>query len=278
LFDDSRKRPIPFLPQKIGIITSKDGAALRDILTVLKRRFINVEILIYPVKVQGDDAKHEIAEGIRYLNNEQPQLDVLLIGRGGGSMEDLWAFNEEVVARAIASSKIPTISCVGHEIDFTIADFVADLRAPTPSAAAELVVKNKHEFVSQLDNYIKQLKSHLVRTTENLEHKLISLANSRVFTQPLTVIEEKIQQVDDFSGKINNSLKHLVELKLRDMRVLSEKLNVLSPLNILSRGYAITWKLPDRRLIRSVNDVIPGDTILIKVSDGELETQVTKKE
>ena len=141
LFDPSRKKPIPSLPQKIGIVTSPTGAAIRDMLTVINRRFANVEILIYPVKVQGEGAKDEIAEAVQYLNQHHADLDVLLVGRGGGSIEDLWAFNEEIVARAIAASQIPVISCVGHEVDFTIADFVADLRAPTPSAAAELVVK-----------------------------------------------------------------------------------------------------------------------------------------
>ncbi|MFQ3675231.1 MAG: exodeoxyribonuclease VII large subunit, partial [Endomicrobiia bacterium] len=153
LFDESRKRKIPFLPQKIGIVTSPNGAAIRDILSVIRRRFANVEILLYPVKVQGFGAAEDIAEGIKFLNTNFPELEVILVGRGGGSIEDLWAFNEEVVARAIVGSKIPIISCVGHEIDYTIADYVSDLRAPTPSAAAELVVKNKQEIVDKIYSY-----------------------------------------------------------------------------------------------------------------------------
>ncbi|MDD5102154.1 MAG: exodeoxyribonuclease VII large subunit, partial [Endomicrobiaceae bacterium] len=150
LFEQKCKKQIPYIVNKIGIVTSKDGAALHDILSVLNRRFSNVEILIYPVRVQGEQAKYEISNAIEYLNNNYKELDVLLVGRGGGSLEDLWAFNEEIVARAIFNSKIPTISCVGHEIDFTIADFVADLRAATPSVAAEIVAKNRADIEDKL--------------------------------------------------------------------------------------------------------------------------------
>ncbi|MFC1501724.1 exodeoxyribonuclease VII large subunit [Elusimicrobiota bacterium] len=157
LFDASRKKAIPYMPKRIGVVASPKGAAIRDILSVLYRRFPNLETLIYPVKVQGDCAKDEISYAIDYLNKDYSHLDVLIVGRGGGSLEDLWAFNEEIVARAIANSKIPVISCVGHEIDFTIADFVSDLRAPTPSAAAELAVKNKEHLVEM----VNKLSQHL---------------------------------------------------------------------------------------------------------------------
>jgi len=277
LFEQSRKKQIPFLPQKIGIITSRDGAALHDILTILERRFANVEILIHPVKVQGEDAKTEIAAAIEYLNANCPELDVLLIGRGGGSLEDLWAFNEEIVARAIAASKIPTISCVGHEIDFTISDFVADLRAPTPSAAAEIVVKSKQEFVQQLDGFSKRFKNCLIYMVQNMSGRLNSIRSSKVFTQPAAMVEQKMQEIGDLNLQIMNSMKHFVELKLRDFQLLNEKLGILSPLNILSRGYAIAYKLPEKTIIKNADEIKAEDSVLIKVGTGEFETKVIDK-
>jgi len=203
LFDQARKRPIPLLPQKIGVITSPTGAAIRDILNVINRRFANVEILLYPVQVQGNNAKFQIAEAIEKINDNFPEIDVIISGRGGGSLEDLWAYNEEIVARAIFASRIPIISAVGHEIDFTISDFVADLRAPTPSAAAELVVKNKEELKKNIQSLSSFLEKSLWMLYKNAEHRLRIILEKKVmkhpeltylpFFQKLEYIEEKLQ-------------------------------------------------------------------------------------
>lgn len=259
LFDPKRKKAIPLLPQRIGVVTSPDGAAIRDILTVIKRRFANVEIILYPVKVQGDTAKDEIAEGIKFLNEKFPYLDVLLIGRGGGSIEDLWAFNEEVVARAIAASKIPTISCVGHEIDYTIADYVADLRAPTPSAAAEIVVKSKEDLIHRVESLKIRLLQHIRQTFRFYYHRFIQLSKSRVLSNPRVIYEDKIQKILDFENKLLTFLKHYIELKFNKLSLMKEKLNLLSPNNILSRGYAIVWyknkALKDTKLLKKDSEV-----------------------
>ena len=197
LFDSSHKKEIPYIVNKIGVVTSKDGAALHDILSVLNRRFSNVEVLIYPVRVQGEQAKFEIANAIKYLNENHKELDVLLVGRGGGSLEDLWAFNEEIVARAIYDSNIPVISCVGHEVDFTIADFVADLRAPTPSVAAEIVAKSR----TDLEEKLSVIKNRIVNNIKNIvklyDEKIKYFKNCRALSKPYEIYEEKIQYIDE---------------------------------------------------------------------------------
>ena len=202
LFDETHKRQIPYIVNKIGIVTSKDGAALHDILSVLDRRFSNVEVLIYPVRVQGETAKDEIAQAIQYLNNNHKELDVLLVGRGGGSLEDLWAFNEEKVARAIYNSNIPVISCVGHEVDFTIADFVADLRAPTPSVAAEVVAKNR----ADIEEKIFMIKDRIIGNINNLvkryEEKINFFETCRALSRPYDIYEDKIQRVDEIRERL----------------------------------------------------------------------------
>ncbi|MCX7957153.1 MAG: exodeoxyribonuclease VII large subunit [Endomicrobia bacterium] len=241
LFDAKRKKPIPLLPQRIGIVTSPDGAAIRDILTVIRRRFANVEIILYPVKVQGETAKDEIVEGIRFLNENFPYLDVLLVGRGGGSIEDLWAFNEEVVARAIAASKIPVISCVGHEIDYTIADFVADLRAPTPSAAAEIVVKSKEELSHKIDNFKIRLLQHIRQVIKFYSTKLKNLQENRVLRTPHIFYEDKIKEILDYENDILLHIKHYLDRIESKLNLYKEKILLLSPQNTLSRGYAIVW-------------------------------------
>lgn len=229
LFEQSRKKTIPSLPQKIGIVTSPTGAAIRDILTVIERRFANVEILIYPAKVQGEGAKEEIAEGIRYLNENFPDMDVLLVGRGGGSIEDLWAFNEELVARAIAASDIPVISCVGHEIDFTIADFVADLRAPTPSAAAELVVRNKMELHASLKNYLTRLRQKIHATIQFVSEQLKGVTRSSAFSRPQEKFEERLQSLDDLFERLVRAWENRSEKARNQIELLQSKIALLSP-------------------------------------------------
>ncbi len=343
LFSAERKRKIPLLPRRIGIVTSPTGAAIRDILTVINRRFANVEIILYPAHVQGDEAKTEIAQGIEYLNAHYPELDVLLVGRGGGSYEDLWAFNEEIVARAIAASRIPLISCVGHEIDYTIADFVADLRAPTPSAAAELVVRDKQELFSSLRSLLIRLDNRMRAILDTLDDRVSHLAGSRAMTDPASLFEERLRDIDDIFSRLSDSQKRRVKdgqarvahgagqlrllspfrllamygQKLRHLassRVLAHpeerlepyqariddnfrrlkesayadgdrrghrlalaagKLDLLSPLGILSRGYAICSRSSDNAIVRdALKDIREGDPVSVKVHKGSFTARV----
>jgi exodeoxyribonuclease VII large subunit len=276
LFDEARKRQIPELPQKIGIVTSSTGAAIKDILSIIDRRFANVEILLYPVRVQGDEAKFEIVEAIEYLNNSHPELDVLLVGRGGGSYEDLWAFNEEIVARAIFNSKIPIISCVGHEIDFTIADFVADLRAATPSAAAELVVKDKTEIVSRIENLKTHLTNRMQFLLSHLEEKVTYLKNSRALNKPWEIFEERSQELDDILESLSQYSRNIYTAKESQFVKVSEKLNLLSPLNTLTRGYAICFKQTDNSILKDIKKVKVNDSVKVRLHNGEFISRVEK--
>lgn len=228
LFDESHKRPIPLLPQRIGIVTSPTGAAIRDILNILNRRYANLEIIIAPSLVQGVQAASQIAEGIDNLNRLS-NLDVIIVTRGGGSLEDLWSFNEEIVARAVYRSQIPIISAVGHEIDFTICDFVADLRAPTPSAAAELVVQNKTELVATLQNCIESLTRSMEDQVEDLKGQVDHLISSPVFTQPTKTLEAYSQRVDDFSDRLHRHITHEWTICNNRINNAITRLNVSSP-------------------------------------------------
>lgn len=229
LFDDARKRPLPLVPQRIGIVTSPTGAAIRDIIHVVHRRFANVHLYLYPVRVQGREAADEIAQGIDALNAFRPQLDVLIVGRGGGSLEDLWAFNEEKVARAIAASEIPVISAVGHEIDYTIADFVADLRAPTPSAAAELVVKSEAELRRQITSLLIHLHTLVQHTTQRARLSLEHLTASRSLRQPHRVVEALQQQVDDLRLQLEKGWQNDLQERDRRLRLATKALARLNP-------------------------------------------------
>lgn len=270
LFDPSRKKLIPSLPQKIGIVTSPTGAAIKDILTVINRRFANVEILIYPVKVQGEGSKEEIAEAIRYLNENHPELDVMLAGRGGGSIEDLWAFNEEIVARAIAASKIPVISCVGHEIDFTIADFVADLRAPTPSAAAELVVKNKTELVNTLKNLVSHLNRNIRSKLDFFSEQIRGIARSSAFLKPHEIFENQIQNLDDLMEKLSRTFEKEVREQHNKLAILKSKIDLLSPGSVLKEREKFLKPQLDR-LNNAVHKKIRQLQDGLKISAGQLD-------
>lgn len=316
LFEPAHKKPLPHLPQKIGIVTSPTGAAIRDMLQIIARRFANVQILLYPVRVQGQGAAQEIAQAISALN-EWPGVEVIIVGRGGGSMEDLWAFNEEIVARAIFNSRLPVISAVGHEVDFTIADFVADLRVPTPSAAAELVVRNKAELIQSLES----LRLRLARTgREALEPRrerllsflprlldprkrlsdqrlrlddLFSLLSSSL-RQDLSWRKERLRlKADSFIllhparriaeyrnrlGQISRSLNLAQRSKLRLFRERMEgylgRLQTLSPLAVLERGYSIARVLPSNEIIRRASGLKAEDRVSIKVHQGEFVAKV----
>ncbi len=267
LFDARNKKQIPRFPVKIGVATAPDGAAVRDVFSVLKRRYPVAEIVFCPVAVQGASAAPEITEAIR-LFNAQSECDVLIIGRGGGSLEDLWAFNEEIVARAIFESDIPVISAVGHETDFTIADFVADLRAPTPSAAAELAVPDIFELKSGLLG-LKQHLAVLMKNRISSEKDFLKNTEKHLSVlSPVNKIMNSRQELSNVYEKIVNSVQQKMTTEKNKVSLLSGKLNSLSPLNVLSRGYSISYK--DDLPITSVNQVNNGDNIKVRVSDGEI--------
>ena len=246
---------------------------MRDILSVLKRRSPHLEILIAPVLVQGDEAAAQIAQAIADLNRFQPGLDVLLVGRGGGSMEDLWAFNEEIVARAIFNSKIPVISCVGHEVDFTIADFVADLRAPTPSAAAELVVQNSQNTQQHIVQLQKRLLQSVSLFYERAKRRFDLALNSRVFKNPETLLQPKELELDELSQQLENAWKAKLAAFTHRLELAQHKLQALGPQAVLKRGYSITRRA-DGSVICRVNQTEPGETVFIQVQDGMIRSEV----
>ena len=273
LFDESRKRPIPAFPRRIGVVTSPTGAAIRDILSVLRRRSPNLEVILAPALVQGEEAAAQIAQAIADLNRLTPAPDVLLVGRGGGSMEDLWAFNEEPVARAIYQSKIPVISCVGHEIDFTIADFVADLRAPTPSAAAELVVQNTEGVAAHIQQLQKRLFQAVSLFYERAQARLELALNSRLFKHPEYLTQDKEQQLDELTLRLEDALEKRLTQAENRLELVRQKLAALSPFAVLGRGYSIT-RNAQGQIISRVNQTQEKETIYIQVKDGMIHAEV----
>jgi exodeoxyribonuclease VII large subunit len=271
LFDLKRKRPLPLLPRRIGIVTSPTGAAIRDILRVIKRRHPKMKVLIYPVPVQGAEAAPAIVEAIGYFNREK-NVDVMIVGRGGGSLEDLWAFNEEAVARAIFASGIPVISAVGHETDYTIADFVADLRAPTPSAAAEMVVESEEHF----RDHVASLESLLARSVRQRIELLRSSVREvmRVLIDPRRKLEQYVQRVDELLGRLATGLGHHLRRDRTRLAALSAGIDHLNPLAILSRGYSITRKMPEGAILKDSSEVKAGDMLLTKLHKGEILSRV----
>jgi len=272
LFDDEHKRRLPFLPRRIGIVTSPTGAAVRDIINVSRRRYPNIELVVVPARVQGVGASEEIAAAIKRAN-EYGRFDVLIVGRGGGSLEDLWPFNEEVVARAIFESEVPVVSAVGHETDFTIADFVADLRAPTPSAAAELVVPDRQALADRARTARERLKKALLREAQLLRDRVNRVCSSRVFVRPQRVIQEQRQYTDDLARRLQSSLRERLLGARARWRVSAEKLNALSPLAVLTRGYSIC-RADNGATIRSSSAVAVGDMVDVWLAEGCLKCSV----
>lgn len=272
LFDEKYKKPIPFMPKTIGVLTSNTGAVIRDIINVSTRRNPNVNIRLYPVPVQGSGAGEKIAEGIEFMNKNK-LADVLILGRGGGSIEDLWPFNEEVVARAIFNSKIPIISAVGHETDFTIADFVADLRAPTPSAAAELAVANIDDVRETLKAYNNRYKVSLKKKIELMKMSYEKCMTRQAFKNPTQKINEQYMLIDMKVKSLQNSI--LLKIKEDKTKFVKEvaKLDALSPLKTLTRGYSIISK-QDGRIAKEVRDLSQGEKVSIRLSDGKVDAQV----
>jgi len=273
LFEESRKRPVPFLPQRVGVITSPTGAAIRDILNVAKRRFSNIEIILNPASVQGESAKGEIVEALEMFNNLE-NVDVIILGRGGGSLEDLWAFNEEIVARAIYHSKIPVISAVGHEIDWTISDFVSDFRAPTPSAAAELVIPKKEDLVSILQGLADRMKVALIAKRDFLNEKLNTIRKRYALREPFNMIIQREQEIDDLAEGLLTKGSFAIKLKAEALNSIAGKLGALSPLSILNRGYSITRRKKDGSIIKDAGALKEEELIRTKVSKGEVISRV----
>ena len=276
LFDPARKRPIPLLPKKIGVVTSPSGAAIRDILQIIHRRFANVQVLIFPVRVQGEGAAAEIVEGVECLN-KRGDLDVLIVARGGGSIEDLWAFNEEVVARAIYASQTPVISAVGHETDFTIADFVADVRAPTPSAAAELVISRKAELSQRVDDLFSRLVSHMRYRAERSGERLRSLERHLRLLSPLERVKGQRERLRDGALALQSSMSHRLALWRGDLRTAAARLDSLSPLAILARGYSVCRRLPDLSILTRAASVAEGERVEVLLHQGGLICRVEEQ-
>lgn len=304
LFRQEHKKQIPYLPSKIGIVTSLTGAAIKDILKVLDRRFGDIRIIIKHVRVQGAQAKTEIAQAIKDFNrfNEQvspaERIEVMIVGRGGGSIEDLWAFNEEVVARAVYNSRIPVISAVGHERDCCVTDLVADLRAPTPSVAAELVVPKKEDLRSRIDDlcftikrFYTDIESNFKEKIHNYTHRLLlgmehaiklnttefeSAKKKLGLLNPVLLIQQHNLRLGDLVKQINAYGSHFIKLKQSEFGGLLRKLISLSPLNILSRGYSITFKVPQGTLVKSSKLIKKGDIVKTKLHDGEIVSQITE--
>ena len=270
-FNESHKQKIPLMPKVIGVLTSQTGSVIRDIINVSTRRNPNVQIRLYPVPVQGEGAAEKIADGIRFMN-ENNLADVLILARGGGSLEDLWPFNEEIVAHAIYNSKLPIISAVGHETDFSISDFVADLRAPTPSAAAELAVPDIYEIKQKINVYQNRLRMSLVKKVEIMKLRYEKCMNSRVFKEPTRNINDNYLRIDNYIKRLENTIKiKQKEEKTKYIELIS-KLDALSPLKTLTRGYSIVET--DNKIIKSSKQLSTGDKIKLRFSDGQKNAEI----
>lgn len=273
LFDPRHKKPLPKYPKTIGVVTAPTGAAIRDILNILSRRFSYSDVTLYPVLVQGENSAKSIVEAIEYFNCTN-SADVLIVGRGGGSIEDLWSFNEEIVARAIYASRIPVVSAVGHEVDFTISDFAADLRAPTPSAAAELVVPEQKELREKFNNVYSRLYTCANRVTERGRLRLKVFSESGALKNPMSKIDDSRIYLDTLSKAIENACAGALNKKRNSLAVGASKLEALSPLSALSRGFSLT-RDKSGRVLKSVKSLTAGDTIGVTLSDGLVSAVVS---
>ena len=273
LFAPERKKPIPALPRRIGVITSPSGAAIRDFLQIINRRFPNVHVTIYPCHVQGSTAAADAAAGVEFFNRTQA-ADVLVITRGGGSMEDLWPFNSELLARQIAASRIPVISAIGHEIDFTICDFVSDLRAPTPSAAAELVIGKRAEFADSVERLAKDMHNCVQMQLQNNQYRVERAAGSYVFREPLRMIEQRQQHLDELELRMKNISERAFSFSEAAVERLVTALNGLDPHRILERGYAFVTD--EAQKVISTSQLSDGTKLQLHFSDGTLPVKVEK--
>jgi exodeoxyribonuclease VII large subunit len=279
-FDKERKKPLPRIPRRVGLVTSPTGSSVRDMLEILSRRWPPAEIWVCPVPVQGDGAAAEIAAAVDMLNRlggpgapAERRIDVLIVGRGGGSLEDLWAFNEEVLAEAVFRSRIPVVSGIGHEDDFTIADHVADVRALTPSEAAERVVPDGAKVLDWLADLGGRLRQLVVRRLEEAQGRLDDLVRRRCFRQPLERIRGEERQLDDLGGRLHRAVRRRLDGSQQRLEAAAARLETLSPLNVLARGYSLTRR-EDGILVRSPEQVRPGDRIVTQVQGGRVSSRV----
>lgn len=277
LFDPRYKKPLPTFPQRVAFVTSPTGAAVRDFLQVATRRFRGANILVIPARVQGEGAAQEVARGIELANRMKCPPDVLVVGRGGGSLEDLWAFNTEEVVRAIFASKIPVVSAVGHEIDVTLADFVADVRALTPSEAAERLFPSSDELQHRLNVLSRRLVTGLRGRVARMRSLLESLANRRVLRRPHEYIYDRSRRLDELDLRLQRGVKQLLSRWKDKLAAASARLESLSPLAVLSRGYSVTQRADDGRIVRSATDVEPGDLIRTQLHAGQIVSRVDKE-
>lgn len=271
LFKEENKKKLPIMPKIIGVLTSNTGSVIKDIINVSTRRNPNVYIRLYPVPVQGEGAGAKIAEAIKIMNDKK-LADVLILARGGGSLEDLWPFNEEIVARAIYNSEIPIVSAVGHETDFSISDFVADLRAPTPSAAAEIVVPNIVNIKQNLDTYNIILKNSLKKKVEIMKMRYEKCMKSRIYTDPLKIVNDNYLKLDIITKSIINSMNKKMQLSKTEAIKNFSKLDALSPLKTLSRGYSILEK--DTRIVKDAQELQKDDIVKIRLINGNKEAKI----
>ena len=272
LFDREKKKPLPKIPTRIGIITSPTGAAIRDIINILGRRFPLCRPILYPSLVQGDGASAQIIAGIDYFN-EKKNVDVLIVGRGGGSLEDLWAFNDEALCRRVAASNIPIISAVGHETDFTLCDFAASVRAPTPSAAAELAVPESSELKRKINNVNARMELLCEQRIKILKEKLTALSNSRVLTNPMNFIDDRKMALGMTEDKLITRMNTLLERKKSSLVSHAAKLDALNPLSVVARGYSAVFD-DEGKLIKSVSQTKKGDMVSFMVTDGKISAEV----
>ncbi len=274
VFDEKYKKKIPKYPSNIGIITAPTGAAIRDILSTIKRRYNVCNTYLFPALVQGEGAKESLVKQIKKA--QEFDLDVIILGRGGGSIEDLWAFNEEIVAKAIFDSKIPIISAVGHEVDFTIADFVADLRAPTPTGAAEMAVPNLVDVKFHISTIENMLNKNIYNLFKNKKEKLEYLTNSYILKNPLSLYEIKEQKLSNSLENLKVNINHILKNKNHSFELLKSKLQLLNPLSILDNGYSVVMK--NEKVIKDIDDVFIDDVLKIRLSKGNLKVVVKEKE
>lgn len=275
LFDAKYKKTIKYLPRKIGVATSSSGAAVKDIISVIKRRMPSTDIIIYPVLVQGEKAPNDICKAIKYFNSRK-DIDLIIIGRGGGSIEELWAFNDEQLARTIFNSKLPVVSAVGHETDFTIADFVSDLRAPTPSAAGELVVPNVADLNYKLDSYLMSLISTFNQAINKKKNELEHIRNKIISDSPISIINNDKQRLDMILKDLVKTINQNYNNKRKKLEYLGSKLDTLSPLSVLNRGYSIVVD-EDENIIRSIKNASIDSILNIILSDGKMKVKVLDK-
>jgi exodeoxyribonuclease VII large subunit len=276
LFDPARKRALPTFPRRVAFVTSPTGAAVHDFLQVLRRRWRGVDVLIIPARVQGEGAAQEIVNGIRLANRVKPRPDVLVVGRGGGSLEDLWSFNEEAVVRAIAASRVPTVSAVGHEIDVTLSDLAADVRALTPSEAAERIAPAAEEISARVRAYQQRLRHAAQRRVAWLRARYDGVAAQRLFRRPFDLVHERSRQLDELEAHGHRSMRRLMHDYESRLARLAGKVESLSPLAVLARGYTITQNAVTRKVVRDADEVVVGQSIVTRFVRGAVVSKVER--